>query len=157
MRYRIFGRTGWKVSALGLGCMRMPNLGAPDDLDDPASIRLIRHAVDRGVNYLDSGYGYHGGRSEVVLGMALADGYRQRVKLVTKMPTWLVKEARDFDGFLGQQLGGSRPEPALLHGHGEIAVEAADLYPVRTAQLLGQLVELPEVARLMAPWMVATT
>ena len=104
MRYRTFGRTGWKVSALGLGCMRMPNLGAPDDLDDPASIRLIRHAVDRGVNYLDSGYGYHGGRSEVVLGMALADGYRQRVKLVTKMPTWLVKEARDFDRFLDEQL-----------------------------------------------------
>jgi predicted aldo/keto reductase-like oxidoreductase len=104
MRYRTFGRTGWTVSALGLGCMRLPNRGAPDELDDPASIRLIRHAIDRGVNYLDSGYGYHGGRSEVVVGMALADGYRQRVKLVTKMPTWLVKEAGDFDRFLNEQL-----------------------------------------------------
>ncbi|MCX7031494.1 MAG: aldo/keto reductase, partial [Spirochaetes bacterium] len=97
MKYRTFGRTGWQVSALGLGCMRLPTLGVPDKLDDPEAIRLIRHAVDRGVNYVDSGYGYHGGRSEVVLGMALADGYRQRVKLVTKMPTWLVKEAGDFD------------------------------------------------------------
>jgi predicted aldo/keto reductase-like oxidoreductase len=104
MKYRTFGRTGWQVSALGLGCMRLPILDAPDKLDDPEAIRLIRHAIDGGVNYVDSGYGYHGGRSEVVLGMALADGYRQRVKLVTKMPTWLVKEAGDFDRFLNEQL-----------------------------------------------------
>jgi predicted aldo/keto reductase-like oxidoreductase len=104
MMYRTFGRTGWRVSALGLGCMRLPTFGSPEEVDEPESIRLIRHAIDGGVNYVDSGYGYHGGRSEVVLGKALADGCRERVKLVTKMPTWLVKEAGDFDRFLNEQL-----------------------------------------------------
>ena len=104
MNYRLFGRTGWRVSALGLGCMRLPTLGSSEKVDEPEAIRLIRRAIDGGVNYVDSGYGYHGGRSEVVLGMALADGYRERVKLVTKMPTWLVKEAGDFDRFLDEQL-----------------------------------------------------
>ncbi|OHD74859.1 MAG: aldo/keto reductase [Spirochaetes bacterium RBG_13_68_11] len=105
MNYRLFGRTGWRVSALGLGCMRLPTLGASENVDEPEAIRLIRRAVDGGVNYVDSAHGYHGGRSEVVLGMALADGYRQRVKLVTKMPTWHVKEAGDFDRLLDEQLG----------------------------------------------------
>ncbi len=104
MNYRLFGRTGWRVSALGLGCMRLPTHDSPEKVNEPEAIRLIRRAIDGGVNYVDSGYGYHGGRSEVVLGMALADGYRERVKLVTKMPTWLVKEAGDFNRFLDEQL-----------------------------------------------------
>ena len=105
MKYRAFGRTGWQVSVLGLGCMRLPTLGSYEELDEPEAIRLIRRAIDGGVNYVDSAYGYHGGRSEVVLGKALADGYRERVKLVTKMPTWHVKEAGDFDRLLDEQLG----------------------------------------------------
>jgi predicted aldo/keto reductase-like oxidoreductase len=115
MKYRTFGRTGWRVSALGQGCMRLPTLGSHDKVDEPEAIRMIRHAVDGGVNYVDSAYGYHGGQSEVVLGKALADGYRQRVKLVTKLPPWNVKEAADFDRLLNEQLGRLRTDHLDLY------------------------------------------
>lgn len=105
MRYRTFGRTGWSVSVLGMGCMRLPTLGAHDKVDEPEAVRIIRRAIDGGVNYVDSAYGYHGKQSEAVLGKALAGGYRQRVKVVTKLPPWHVKEAADFDRLLNEQLG----------------------------------------------------
>jgi predicted aldo/keto reductase-like oxidoreductase len=115
MEFRTFGRTGWRVSALGLGCMRLPTLGSEEKVDEPEAIRLIRRAIDGGVNVVDSAHGYHGGRSEVVLGKALADGYRGRVKLVTKMPTWHVKEAADFDRLLDEQLGRLRTDHLDLY------------------------------------------
>jgi predicted aldo/keto reductase-like oxidoreductase len=122
MKYRSFGRTGWQVSVLGLGCMRLPTLGSHEEVNEPEAIRLIRHAIDGGVNYLDSAWGYHGKQSEIVLGKALAGGYRDRVKLVTKMPTWKVNSAADFEGFLTEQLGKlqtDRIDLYLLHGLGK--------------------------------------
>jgi predicted aldo/keto reductase-like oxidoreductase len=115
MTYRSFGRTGWRVSALGLGCMRLPTLESYEAVDGPLAVRLIRRAIDGGVNYVDSAYGYHGGNSEAVLGEALANGYRQRVRIVTKMPTWLVKETGDFDRFLNEQLGRLRVDHIDLY------------------------------------------
>jgi len=105
MQYRQFGRLDWKVSALGFGCMRLPTLG--DDrsqIDEPEAQRMVRTAIDQGVNYIDTAYPYHGGSSERFLGRALQDGYRERVKLATKLPTWLVKEYADFDKYLNEQL-----------------------------------------------------
>ena len=99
--------------------MRLPTLGAHEKVDEPEAIRLIRHAIDGGVNYVDTAYGYHGKQSEIVLGKALADGYRDRVKLVTKLPTWDVKEAADFERLLAEQLGKLRTDRIdlyLLHG-----------------------------------------
>jgi predicted aldo/keto reductase-like oxidoreductase len=122
MKYRSFGRTGWQVSVLGLGCMRLPTLGAYEKVDEPEAIRLIRHAIDGGVNYVDSAWGYHGKQSEIVLGKALADGYRDRVKLVTKLPTWNVKAPADFESLLTEQLGKlqtDRIDLYLLHGLGK--------------------------------------
>ncbi len=104
MKYRSFGRTGWNVSALGFGCMRLPCLGGPENVDEALSIRMIRAAIDAGVNYVDTAYPYHGGKSEMVLGKALKDGYRGNVKLADKMPTWLVKQASDFDRIFNEQL-----------------------------------------------------
>ena len=104
MKYRSFGRTGWNASSLAFGCMRLPCNGAQDKVDEALTIRMIRTAIDAGVNYVDTAYPYHGGRSEVALGKALKDGYRGKVKVADKMPMWLVKQPADLDRLFNEQL-----------------------------------------------------
>lgn len=104
MEYRILGKTGQRVSALGFGAMRLPTLGKEADVNEAESIQLIRYAIDQGVNYVDTAYVYHGGNGEAVVAKALADGYRQKVHLATKMPTWSVQTLADCDRFLDEQL-----------------------------------------------------
>ncbi|MFZ7134198.1 MAG: aldo/keto reductase [Eubacteriales bacterium] len=112
MLYRKFGKTNEMVSILGFGCMRLPLLpgGGPTNINEEQSIQLIRHAIDRGVNYIDTAYPYHGvdrkkgGQSELLVAKALKDGYREKVKLATKLPSWLIKTRGDMDKYLSQQL-----------------------------------------------------
>lgn len=85
MQYRDYGNTGIKVSALGFGCMRLPMVG--DNVDIDKSVEMIRYAIDHGVNYLDTAYGYCNSQSETALGLALKDGYREKVYLSTKNPS----------------------------------------------------------------------
>ena len=70
----------------------------------PSAIGQIRYAIDQGVNYVDTAWPYHAGESETVLGKALRDGYRNRVKLATKLPSWMIKSRADMDRFLAAQL-----------------------------------------------------
>ncbi|MDR3270797.1 MAG: aldo/keto reductase [Peptococcaceae bacterium] len=111
MLYRTFGKTNERVSILGFGCMRLPvRNNNPSDIDEEQAIPMIRYAIDSGVNYVDTAYPYHGtgmesgGSSEPFVAKALKDGYRQRVHLATKLPTWLIKTQSDMDRYLDEQL-----------------------------------------------------
>lgn len=109
--YRRYGKTNEMVSVLGFGCMRLPIIGDdPTNIDEEKAIKMIRHAIDEGVNYVDTAYPYHGkgmaygGASEPFVAKALKDGYRERVKLATKLPSWLIKTRADMDKYLNEQL-----------------------------------------------------
>jgi predicted aldo/keto reductase-like oxidoreductase len=102
MVHREIGKTGEKVSALGFGCMRLPTLD--NGIDIPEATRMLRHAIDKGVDYVDTAWGYHNGQSEPFVGEALKDGYRKKVNLATKLPSWLIKSREDMDHYLNEQL-----------------------------------------------------
>lgn len=105
MEYRNFGKTNFRPSALGFGCMRFPQLpGEGNEVDEVEATRMVRHAIDQGVNYVDTAWPYHGGQSEVLVGKILQDGYREKVALATKMPSWLIEKVEDFDYYFSAQL-----------------------------------------------------
>src|SRR5438094_8098248 len=99
MPRRQLGRTGERVSAIGLGGW---HLGLPH-VDEPLSIRLIRGAIDRGISFMDNSWDYNDGASEVRMGKALRDGYRDKVFLMTKIDGRSKKEAaRQLDESLAR-------------------------------------------------------
>ncbi len=125
MLYREMKKTGDQLSILGFGCMRLPQKkGTPGDgrIDEERATALIRTAIDQGVNYLDTAYLYHLGASEPFLGKALADGYREKVYLATKLPYWLTDDRESMDRILHaqlQRLQTGRVDYYLLHGINE--------------------------------------
>jgi len=105
LKYRKFGKLDWEASALGFGIMRLPVIGGDSgNIDEPEAKRMVRYAIDHGVNYLDMGYAYHGGQSERFVGRVLKDGYRKKVRIATKLPIPLVTSAQDFDRYFNEQL-----------------------------------------------------
>ena len=105
MQYREFGNTGIKISALGFGAMRLPEIeeNGTYRIDEEQALAVITRAFELGVNYIDTAYGYCHGNSEIVVGKSLK-GWRDKVYLSTKMPTWLVKDKGDYRRFLEEQL-----------------------------------------------------
>lgn len=105
MKYRNFGNTGMMVPALGMGCMRLPVIdGDATNINETAAIKLIRQAIDGGITYIDTAWGYHGENAEPLVAKALANGYREKVLLATKLPCWLVEKPADMDKYLNAQL-----------------------------------------------------
>ncbi len=111
LKTKTFGTTGQEVSPLGFGCMRFPVLENDNSrIDEERAMEMIRYAIDNGVNYFDTAYPYHGfdfskgGASEPFLAKALKNGYREKVFLATKLPSWLVESRADMDRFLDEQL-----------------------------------------------------
>jgi len=101
MEYRRFGKLDWKVSALGFGCMRFPR-NRQGEIEVAETEQLLGYAIEHGVNYLDTSHEYEG--TEEVLGNLLSRGYRDRVKIATKLLPWRVDSAADFDAMLEKQL-----------------------------------------------------
>ncbi|HKC82233.1 MAG TPA: aldo/keto reductase, partial [Gemmatimonadaceae bacterium] len=87
--YRVLGSTGERVSPIGIGGW---HLGLPN-VDEQLSLRIVRTAIDRGVNFMDNSWDYNGGASEIRLGKALRDGYRDKVFLMTKIDGRSKREA----------------------------------------------------------------
>lgn len=102
MNYRENRKTGDKLSILGYGCMRFPTKNGL--IDEARTEKQIISAIEQGVNYFDTAYVYHGGRSEVILGNVLAKGYRDKVNIATKLPCFMVHKAADIDKIFNTQL-----------------------------------------------------
>lgn len=103
MRYKSLGKTGIRVSVLGLGCMRFPEL-ENGHVDEHKAALIIKRAMERGINYFDTAYIYHNEESEALLGRALAEYDRQSYKIATKLPVWKVADYEDMERILQVQL-----------------------------------------------------
>ncbi|MFA9424141.1 MAG: aldo/keto reductase [Sedimentibacter sp.] len=102
MNTKVNTKNGDELSILGFGCMRLPTKGG--NIDEDRAIAMIRKAVEQGVNYFDTAYIYHGGKSESLLGKALLDGYRDRVKIATKLPPYMAKTLDNAKKVMSTQL-----------------------------------------------------
>ncbi len=118
MLYRKMKKAAPELSILGFGCMRLPQM-ENGEIDEETATAMLRYAIDHGVNYVDTAYPYHNGMSEPFVGQALAGGYRERVNLATKLPSWLIKSREDMDRYLDEQLARLRTDVIdfyLVHG-----------------------------------------
>ncbi|MCK4990011.1 MAG: aldo/keto reductase, partial [Bacteroidales bacterium] len=111
MRRTTFGLTGLQVSPLGFGCMRFPVIDNDNSrIDEEQAMEMVHYAIDNGINYFDTAYPYHGydfsigGASEPFLAKALKNGYREKVYIATKLPSWLIESKEDMERFLNEQL-----------------------------------------------------
>ena len=111
MKYRKFGKTGLQISALGFGCMRLPVIGKDkSQIDEKSAMEMIHLAIDKGINYFDTAYPYHGkdfssgGYGEPFLARALKKAERENIHLATKLPSWLIESRKDMDRYLDEQL-----------------------------------------------------
>jgi hypothetical protein len=127
MRYRKMGKTNVDVSILGFGAMRLPMVGNPTGMagfdpnvpiDEVHATKMVEHALESGVNYFDTAYGYHGGQSEKFMGKVLKS-YRSKVMIATKLPPFMVEKPQDMERIFNEQLGKLQTDYLdfyLLHG-----------------------------------------
>ena len=120
MNYRTNPKTGRKHSLLGFGALRFPPMKEdPGRIDEEESIRMLRYAIDHGVNYIDTAYTYLDGKSEELLAEALKDGYGDKVAVATKLPSMMLAKAEEHEKYLEtslRRLKRDNLEFYLLHG-----------------------------------------
>jgi predicted aldo/keto reductase-like oxidoreductase len=106
MQIRKFGKHDVEVSALGFGAMRLPVIdGNPENVDEEKVEEMFLYALENGVNYIDTAYTYHMGKSEEVVGKILEKhGLRDKVYVATKCPASRVRDTSDFNRFLDTEL-----------------------------------------------------
>ncbi len=127
MRYRKLGKTNVDTSVLSFGAMRLPMIGArgpmdgmnPDiPIDEVEATKMVQHALEQGINYFDTAYGYHGGKSEVFVGKALRE-HRSKVMIATKLPVWNVQQPEDMERIFREQLQRLQTDYVdIYHVHG---------------------------------------
>lgn len=132
------GSLGWEVSALGFGAMRLPINKETKEVNEKETIEMIRYAIDNGVNYVDTAYPYHDGKSEVIVGKALKDGYREKVTLTTKLPIWMFTETDDFNLILSEQIERLQTTPDIYLFHG---LNKGRLEKIKTLDLITKMEE----------------
>jgi len=138
MKQRPMGSLEWPVSALGFGAMRLPGRRLNRLIPDQAkSTAIIRSGIDQGINYVDTAYVYPG--SEKAVGEALKNGYRERVRLVTKLPVFLTRKTEDFDKYLATQL--ERLQTDYLDAYLLHAMSAGGFEKVQRLGLLDKMLE----------------
>jgi predicted aldo/keto reductase-like oxidoreductase len=112
MRYRKLGKTNVDASVLGFGAMRMPMIGATGPMsgfdpnvkiDEVEATKMIHHALEQGINYFDTAYGYHAGQSETFVGKVLRE-HRSKVMIATKLPLWNLEKPEDLEKIFEEQL-----------------------------------------------------
>lgn len=105
MLYKKWKKSGEELSILGFGAMRLPVVdGVDKNIDEEKAIPMVRSAIDKGVNYLDTAWPYHGGESEAFCAKVMKDGYREKVRIATKMPSWEIETYDDMVRILDTQL-----------------------------------------------------
>lgn len=118
MLYRVVPKNGDRLSVLGYGCMRLPM--RLHSVDEKLAESQIMHAVDRGVNYFDTAYSYHKGKSESFLGKIFSENNcRDSIKIATKLPHWMTGSKSDMDKILNEQLRRLKTDHIdyyLIHG-----------------------------------------
>lgn len=103
MLYREVPKNGDRLSILGYGCMRFPQ--RMKSINEKLAEKQMMHSLERGVNYFDTAYPYHGGKSEPFVGKVLHEnGCRDKVKIATKLPHWMTASKDDMDRLLDKQL-----------------------------------------------------
>jgi predicted aldo/keto reductase-like oxidoreductase len=154
---RPMGKTGDSASILGFGCMRLPLSGPkPSDIDYDKATAMVRGAIDRGVSFVDSAFVYHSGgpfgtpgESEPFLANALKGGYREKVRVSTKLPVWSCESRADMNRFLDMQLKRldvSQIDYYLAHG-----LNAQNWGPLRELGLLEFFGEAARDGRIRFP------
>ena len=141
MRYRKLGKTDLEASILGFGAMRLPMVGDPGGLagfdpkipiDEARADKMVQYALDKGVNYFDTAYGYHGGKSETYIGKVLHP-VRSKVLIASKLPVWNIQKPEDFERIFTEQLNKLQTDYLdvyLVHGINTLHWEKMKQYGV---------------------------